>query len=79
MIKIYRTKKCLPTVTHESDARNRKLVSENFWNLQACAKVTSSRHIRTANHIAHIIFVLHSAMNTRLLTNQNVWTIQTIL
>ena len=36
MLKIYRTKKWFPTVSHESDTRNRKLVSEIFWNLQAC-------------------------------------------
>ena len=30
-----------------------------------------SNNLETANHIAHVIFVLHSAMKTHLLTNQN--------
>ena len=32
---IYRTKKWFPTISRVSDARNRKLVYENFSNLQA--------------------------------------------
>ena len=32
-----------------------------------------------SNHIAHVISVLHSAMKTHLLTNQNPRTIQIIL
>ena len=31
------------------------------------------------NHIAHIIFMLHSVMKTHLLTNQNTRTIEIIL
>ena len=41
MIKIYGTKKWFLTVSHESDTQNRKLVSENFWNLQAWNMVES--------------------------------------
>ena len=36
MIKIYGNEKGFPTVSHETDTQTQKLVSENFWNLQAC-------------------------------------------
>ena len=38
----------------------------------------NSYNLETANRIDHVIFVLHSAMKTELLTNQNVRTIQII-
>ena len=37
------------------------------------------RGFQQSNHIAHVIFVLHSAIITHLLTNQNPRTIQIIL
>ena len=33
-------------------------------------ETVTSHNLETANHIAHAIFVLHSAIKTRLLTNQ---------
>ena len=43
------------------------------------ARTVNSHNSETVNHIAHVIFVLHSAMKTHLLTNQNPRTIQIIL
>ena len=43
MIKIYRTKKWFPTVSHEFDTWNQKLVSQNFWNLQAWLPKTGTQ------------------------------------
>ena len=43
------------------------------------ARTVNSHSSETVNHIAHVIFVLHSAMKTHLLTNQNAPTIQIIL
>ena len=34
-------------------------------------ETVNSHNLETANHTAHVIFVLHSAMKTHLLTNQN--------
>ena len=42
-------------------------------------ETVNSHNLETANHIAHVIFVHHSAMKTHLLTNQNARTIQIIL
>ena len=39
----------------------------------------NSHNLETANHIADVILVLHSAMKTHLYTNQNACTIQIIL
>ena len=43
------------------------------------ARTVNSLNSETVNHIAHVIFVLHSAMKTHLQTNQNACTIQIIL
>ena len=43
------------------------------------APAVNSHNSETVNHIAHAMFVLHSAMETHLLTNQNPRTIQIIL
>ena len=43
------------------------------------ARTVNSFNLETANNMAHVIFVLHSAMKTHLLTNQNARTIQIIL
>ena len=42
-------------------------------------KTVNSHNFETANHIAHIIFVLNRIMKTYLLSNQNAHTIQIIL
>ena len=42
-------------------------------------EIVNSYNLKKANHIAHVIFVLHSAMKTHFKTNQNARTIQTIL
>ena len=42
-------------------------------------ETVNSHNLETANHIAYVIFVLHNAMKTHLLTNQNAQTIQIIL
>ena len=41
-------------------------------------ETVNSHKLETANHIAHVIFMLHSVMKTHLLTNQNARTIQII-
>ena len=49
-----------------------------------CAKLyffhetVNSHNLETANHIPHVILLLHSAMKTHLLTNQNARKIQII-
>ena len=42
-------------------------------------ETVNCRKLETTDHIVHVIFVLHSAMKTRLLPNQNARTIQIIL
>ena len=42
-------------------------------------EAVNSYNLKTAKHIAHVIFVLYSAMTTRLLPNQNARTIEIIL
>ena len=41
-------------------------------------ETANSHNLEAANHMAHIIFVLHNAMKIHLLTNQNACTIQLI-
>ena len=42
-------------------------------------ETVNSYKLETANDIAHVIFVFHSAMRTYLLTNQNARAIQIIV
>ena len=59
----------------EKDELRSAYVYLNFFH----ETVTSHNFGDRTNHIAHVIFVLHSAMKTHLLTNQKARTIQIIL
>ena len=61
----------------EKDDNNlyaKRYVYFNFFH-----ETVNSYNLETANRIAHVIFVLHSAMKTQLLTYQNACTIQIII
>ena len=58
----------------EKDDTQSVYVYFNFFH-----ETVNSHNLETANHIAHVIFVLYRAIKTHLLTNQNARSIQIIL
>ena len=62
------------SLNKENDDIQSAYVYFNFFH-----ETVNSHNLKTANHIAHVIFVLHSAVKTHLLTNQNAPTVQIIL
>ena len=63
---------CLDKEKDDRDVRSAYVYFKFFH------ETVNSHNLETANHIAHVIFVFHSAMKTHFLTNQNARTIQII-
>ena len=59
--------------------KNKMINGARMYSFSFFYTTVNSHNLETANHIAHVIFMLYTAMKIHLLTNQNSGTIQIIL